>query len=96
MPTQLSDKSDQRRFQVGPDERAIRETHSTWIAAVDSPVMMAAISSEESAYRPDALRRLQELVQVVPDDPTLHLLFGNLYVQDWNVAGRIMKLLRVK
>jgi hypothetical protein len=21
---------------------------------------------------------------------------GNLYVQDWNVAGRIMKLLRVK
>ena len=57
---------------------------STWIAGVDSPVMMAAISSEESSYRPDALRRLQELVNIVPDDPILHLLLGNLYLQDGN------------
>jgi len=57
---------------------------STWIAGVDSPVMMSAISSEESSYRPDALRRLQELVNIVPDDPTLHLLLGNLYLQDGN------------
>src|SRR5262245_45411623 len=52
---------------------------STWVAGVDSPVMMAAVASEESAYRPDALRRLQELAGVVPDDPTLHILLGNLY-----------------
>lgn len=57
---------------------------STWIAAVDSPVMMSAISSEEGSYRPDALRRLQELVNIVPDDPILHLLLGNLYLQDGN------------
>jgi tetratricopeptide (TPR) repeat protein len=57
---------------------------ATWIASVDSPVMMAAIASEEAAYRPDALRRLQELVNIVPDDPTLQLLLGNLYLQDGN------------
>jgi tetratricopeptide (TPR) repeat protein len=57
---------------------------STWIAGVDSPVMMSAIASEESSYRPDAIRRLQELVNIVPDDPTLHLLLGNLYLQDGN------------
>lgn len=57
---------------------------STWVAGVDSPVMSAAISSDEDAYRPDALRRLQELVQIVPDDPMLHILLGNLYVQEGN------------
>jgi tetratricopeptide (TPR) repeat protein len=57
---------------------------SSWIAGVDSPVMTAAVASEEGAYRPDALRRLQELVQIVPDDPMLHILLGNLYVQDGN------------
>ena len=57
---------------------------STWIAGVDSPVMMAAVSAEESAYRPDALRRLQELVNIVADDPMLHILLGNLYLQDGN------------
>ncbi len=57
---------------------------STWIAGVDSPVMMAAIASDEAAYRPDALRRLQELVNIVPDDATLQLLLGNLYLQDGN------------
>ena len=57
---------------------------STWIAGVDSPVMMAAVSSQESAYRPDALRRLQELGNIVTDDPMLHILLGNLYLQDAN------------
>jgi tetratricopeptide (TPR) repeat protein len=57
---------------------------STWIAGIDSPVMMAAIASEESSYRPDALRRLQEVVNIVPDDPMLHILLGNLYLQDGN------------
>jgi len=57
---------------------------STWVGGVDSPVVSAAVASEEGAYRPDALRRLQELVQIVPDDPMLHILLGNLYVQDGN------------
>lgn len=49
-----------------------------WIAGVDSPVVIAAISSADQAYQPDALRRLQELIAVVPDDATLHVLLGNL------------------
>ena len=49
-----------------------------WIAGVDSPVVSAAISSANQAYQPDALRRLQELIGVVPDDATLHVLAGNL------------------
>jgi tetratricopeptide (TPR) repeat protein len=50
------------------------------VAGVDSPVLMAAIASEDQAYNPEALRRLQELVAVVPDHPTLHVLIGNLQV----------------
>jgi tetratricopeptide (TPR) repeat protein len=55
---------------------------SRWIAGVDSPVVMSAIASEERSYQPDALRRMQELVNIVPDDAVLHLLIGNLYLQD--------------
>lgn len=57
---------------------------SHWIAGIDSPVVMSAIASEERSYQPDALRRMQELVNIVPDDAMLHLLLGNLYVQDGN------------
>jgi tetratricopeptide (TPR) repeat protein len=55
---------------------------SHWIAGVDSPVVISAIASEERSYQPDALRRMQELVNIVPDDAVLHLLIGNLYLQD--------------
>ncbi len=55
---------------------------SHWIAGADSPVVMSAIASEERSYQPDALRRMQELVNIVPDDTVLHLLIGNLYLQD--------------
>lgn len=55
---------------------------SHWIAGVDSPVVVSAIASEERSYQPDALRRMQELVNIVPDDAVLHLLIGNLYLQD--------------
>ncbi|MEA2328944.1 MAG: hypothetical protein QOE68_3903 [Thermoanaerobaculia bacterium] len=54
------------------------------IAGVDSPVVMSAIASNEHSYQPDALRRMQELINIVPDDATLHLLIGNLYLQDGN------------
>jgi tetratricopeptide (TPR) repeat protein len=57
---------------------------SHWIAGVDSPVVMSAIASNERTYQPDALRRMQELINIVPDDATLHLLIGNLYLQDGN------------
>jgi tetratricopeptide (TPR) repeat protein len=55
-----------------------------WIAAVESPVVMAAISSTEQSYKPQALRRLQELGAVVPDNPVLHTLLGNLHVYEGN------------
>ena len=48
------------------------------IAGVESPVVMAALSSSEQAYQPEALRRIQELVAVVPDHPVLQLLAGNM------------------
>lgn len=57
---------------------------SHWIAGVDSPVVMSAIAGNERSYQPDALRRMQELINIVPDDATLHLLIGNLYLQDGN------------
>ncbi len=55
-----------------------------WIAGVDGPVVISAIASEEQSYYPQALRRLQEVANIVPDNPTLHLLLGNLNLQEGN------------
>jgi tetratricopeptide (TPR) repeat protein len=57
---------------------------SQWIAGIDSPVVMSAITSQERSYQPDALHRMQELVNIVPDDAVLRLLLGNLYLLDGN------------
>jgi hypothetical protein len=54
------------------------------IAGVESPVIMAAISSENQSYQPEALRRLQELINVVPDHPTLQVLAGNMQAFEGN------------
>jgi hypothetical protein len=54
------------------------------IAGVESPVVMAAISSANQSYQPEALRRLQELINVVPDHPTLQLLAGNMQAFEGN------------
>ena len=51
---------------------------SEWISGVDSPVMMAAISSANQSYEPAALRRLQELIAVVPENAMLNVLLGNI------------------
>lgn len=51
---------------------------SNWIAGVDSPVVQAAISSRDQSYQPEALRRLQEVLAVIPENAALHLLMGNL------------------
>ncbi len=59
---------------------------SHWIAGVDSPVVLAAIASDEQAYYPGALHRMQELVKVAPEDATLQLLLGNLELQEGNDA----------
>ncbi len=55
---------------------------ANWIAGVDGPVVLSAIASEEQSYYPEALRRMQELVNLVPDNDTLHLLAGNLSLQE--------------
>src|SRR5438105_2719999 len=54
------------------------------VAGVESPVLVAAIASHERSYQPDALRRLQELVNVVPDRPILYLLLANLQSMEGN------------
>ncbi|MBV9494965.1 MAG: tetratricopeptide repeat protein [Acidobacteria bacterium] len=48
------------------------------MAGVESPVVMSAISGEEKSYQPEALRRMQELAAVVPDNATIQILLGNL------------------
>jgi len=55
-----------------------------WIAGVDSTPVAAAISTGEQRYHPENLRRMQELIAIVPDNPTLHLLLGNLQLQEGN------------
>lgn len=50
------------------------------IAGVDSPVVRGAVAAIERSYHPDVVRRLQELVEVAPLNPYLHLLLGNLQV----------------
>jgi tetratricopeptide (TPR) repeat protein len=57
---------------------------SHWTAGVDSPVVVAAIASEERAYYPGALHRMQELVSIAPQSATLELLLGNLQLQEAN------------
>jgi tetratricopeptide (TPR) repeat protein len=54
------------------------EWNADRIAGVDSPVVTAAVSSSKQAYQPEALRRLQELIVFVPDQPALQVLTGNL------------------
>jgi len=59
---------------------------ATWISGVDSPVVMSAIASQDQSYQPEALRRMQELIAVVPDNASLQLLVGNLLLQEGDEA----------
>ena len=54
------------------------------VAGVESPVVLAAMSSNNQSYQPEALRRLQELISVVPDNATLQLLAGNMQTFEGN------------
>lgn len=52
------------------------------IAGVETPIVRAAFATEENSYEPDVTRRLRELLQAVPEEAQLHLLAGNLAVQE--------------
>ncbi|HXI14653.1 MAG TPA: tetratricopeptide repeat protein [Thermoanaerobaculia bacterium] len=54
------------------------------MAGVDSPIVAAALASDGRSYEPGAMRRLRELQSVVPSEPSIHLLIGNLELQDGN------------
>lgn len=54
----------------------------TRMAALENPVMIAAIAAQRQSYQPEALRRLDELAALVPDDPIIQLLLGNLQLQE--------------
>ena len=60
----------------------VLDLNAHWIAGVDGPVVLSAIASEEQSYHPEALHRLQDVVNVAPDSAMLHLLLGNLQLQD--------------
>jgi len=57
---------------------------ATRVAGVENPVIRAAIASENQAYEPEALRRLQELIAVAPNHPVLQLLAGNMQAFEGN------------
>lgn len=56
----------------------------TWAGGVDSPLVQAAISSVEQSYQPESLRRMQELATIVPDNATLQVLLGNMFMFEGN------------
>ncbi|HSN67664.1 MAG TPA: tetratricopeptide repeat protein, partial [Thermoanaerobaculia bacterium] len=57
------------------------ERTATRIAGLQSPVVRAAVSAVNDSYDAEALQRLQALLEFLPEEPMLHLLLGNLYVQ---------------
>lgn len=54
------------------------------ISGIDSPVIQAAVASAERSLNPEPLRRLEQLVEIMPDEPLLHLLMGDLEIQQAN------------
>lgn len=57
---------------------------ANWTAGVDSPVVMSALASSQQSYQPEALRRLQEVLNVAQDNPVLQVLVGNLQTFEGN------------
>lgn len=54
------------------------------IAGIDSPVIQAAVAAKEKSFNPEASRRLRQMQEVLPDEPVIALLLGNLEVQEAN------------
>jgi tetratricopeptide (TPR) repeat protein len=57
---------------------------ATWAAGVDNPIVATDIGSAEGSYHPEALRRMQELAALVPDNDLVQILLGNLELQEGN------------
>ncbi|HEY0789231.1 MAG TPA: tetratricopeptide repeat protein, partial [Thermoanaerobaculia bacterium] len=57
------------------------ERTSSRIAGLQSPVVRAAVSAANNSFDVEAVDRLHGLLEFMPEDPMLHLLIGNLYVQ---------------
>ena len=57
---------------------------STEIAGVDSPVVLTTVAGHEQSYSPEALKRMQELSALVPDNAIVQLLVGNVELQEGN------------
>ncbi len=57
------------------------ERAASRIAGLKSPVVRSAVSAASNSFDPDAVQRLHGLLEFMPEDPMLHLLLGNLYVQ---------------
>lgn len=54
--------------------------------ALTSPVIRGAAASIELSYRPGTLRRLRDMVEVLGEEPRLHVLMGTLESQEGNEA----------
>ncbi len=67
---------------------------ATQMAALENPVMIAELASQKQSYQPEALRRLDELASLVPDDPIIQLLLGNLQLQEGNEQQAQVRYLR--
>ncbi len=65
-----------------------------WAAGVDSPVVESAVSTVDQAYNPENLRRLQEVLPLVSDSAELHVLLGNLQLQEANEQQATNEYLR--
>jgi tetratricopeptide (TPR) repeat protein len=54
------------------------------IAGVDSPVVLSTVAGHEQSYQPEALRRMQELAALIPENSVVQLLVGTLELQEGN------------
>jgi len=54
------------------------------VVGATSPVVRAAQANVNDVYRPEAVRRLRELVELAPEDARLQLLLGTLELQMGN------------
>ena len=57
---------------------------STMIAGIDNPIVEAAFLSSTQSYRPEVLHRVEDFGKQIPDNDVVHLLLGNLELQEGN------------
>jgi tetratricopeptide (TPR) repeat protein len=57
---------------------------ATWAAGVDNPIVEADLGSASGSYQPEALRRMEEVAGLAPDNDVVQILLGNLELQEGN------------